>query len=281
MARDLRDHIWRNNLGVCEIVAAGLGIAASTATAVGTAAVIGGVGSIAGGAIASSGAKSAAKTQAAAATNAADKQAALGQDALNYQKGIDQRTYGDLAGYRGIGTAAMPAYEDLLGIGPNGAAGRQAALEATPGYQFNLTQGLNAEARSLGSKGLTGAQSKGIARFVTGLADNTYGSQLDRYNTAIQTGLGAVGTGGGIGVNTGNSVGTSATNIGNAIASGINGAANASAGGIVGSANAISGGLSGAANGLSNAYLYSKLLGQGGGGGLYSANNLGAGVTNI
>lgn len=208
--------------------------------------------------IGSSAAKSAAKTQATAATAGANQQAALGQDALNFQKGIDSRTYGDLAPYRATGTAALPAYQRLLGIGPDGQAGVQAALEATPGYQFTRDQGIASEARALGSKGLTGAQAKGIGRFVTGLADNTYNTQLGNYNTAVGTGLGAVGEGAGIGAQTGSSVGGTASSIGQAITQGLTGAANATAGGTVGSANAISGGV----NGLSNAFLYSKLLGQ-------------------
>ncbi len=57
----------------------------------------------------------------------------------------------------------------------------QAELEATPGYQFNLSQGQQAVASSAAARGLgvSGAALKGAATFATGLADNTYMNQFN------------------------------------------------------------------------------------------------------
>jgi len=133
----------------------------------------------------------------------------------------------------------------------------QASLEAIPGYQFARDQGIQSVNRQLGSKGLTGAQAKGIARFVTGLADQTYGEQVKRLMDVATMGQNAANQTGAFGQ-------TAATNAGNAMIGG----ANAQAAGQVGSANAIGGALSS----IPNAFLANKILGSG----LYSG---GAGAT--
>ena len=59
----------------------------------------------------------------------------------------------------------------------------QAALEATPGYKFARDQGLKAIHNAASAKGLgiSGAAMKESGKFVTGLADQTYGDQIARY----------------------------------------------------------------------------------------------------
>jgi hypothetical protein len=61
----------------------------------------------------------------------------------------------------------------------------QAELEQTPGYQFNLTQGLKAVQNSAAARGLgvSGAAQKGAASYATGLADSTYQNQFNNYVT--------------------------------------------------------------------------------------------------
>jgi len=56
----------------------------------------------------------------------------------------------------------------------------QAQLEQTPGYQFNLSQGLKATQSAAAAKGLgvSGAALKGAATYATGLADSTYQNQF-------------------------------------------------------------------------------------------------------
>ena len=64
----------------------------------------------------------------------------------------------------------------------------QATLEQTPGYQFALSQGLQATQNSAAARGLgvSGAALKGAATFATGLADNTYQQQFNQLQTQFQ-----------------------------------------------------------------------------------------------
>src|SRR4249920_2930399 len=57
----------------------------------------------------------------------------------------------------------------------------QAQLEQTPGYQFDLSQGLKAVQSAAAARGLgvSGASLKGAGNFATGLANKTY---LDQFN---------------------------------------------------------------------------------------------------
>src|SRR5208282_1670159 len=56
------------------------------------------------------------------------------------------------------------------------------ALEQTPGYQFDLAQGLKASQNQMAGRGLGGVMSgpaaKALASYATGLADNTYQNQF-------------------------------------------------------------------------------------------------------
>lgn len=64
----------------------------------------------------------------------------------------------------------------------------QAQLEQTPGYQFQLAQGLRATQNSAAAKGLgiSGAALKGAATFATGLADSNYQNQFNNAQTRSQ-----------------------------------------------------------------------------------------------
>jgi|ERR1700756_2564220 len=124
-------------------------------------------------------------------------------------------------------------------------------LSQTPGYQFQMQQGTQAvnnalTARGLG--GLSGSLGKGLAKYVTGLADSTYQQQLGNYMNLVGVGQSAANQTGAYGTQAANNAGTALTNAGTA-----------AAGGQVGVASALSGGI----NGASNAYLTSKLLGSG------------------
>lgn len=141
---------------------------------------------------------------------------------------------------------------------------RQAALEATPGYQFARDQGIQSAQRAIGTRGLTGALAKGIGRFVTGLADQTYGANVDRLKAATEIGANAAAGGGQIGAQVGSNVANTITGAGQAIASGQ-----------VGSANAIAQGLSS----IPSALLTNKILG--GSGGIYGNSPNPTGITNF
>jgi len=104
-------------------------------------------------------------------------------------------TRGDLAPYNAVGQSAAGQLADQnannwgLGSQPNYldmAAGAvpgtmtQSQLEATPGYQFQLGQGLQSTQSAAAARGLgvSGAALKGAATYATGLANSNYQQQF-------------------------------------------------------------------------------------------------------
>lgn len=130
-------------------------------------AVIGGVGS-------AIGAGKAAKAQENAAATAS------AQAEQQYQQ-----TRSDLLPYNQQGQAAGNMLTKQLGSLTAPFSMTQANLEATPGYQFDLSQGLKSTNNALGARGLlnSGAVMKGAATYATGLADNTYQNQFNMDQT--------------------------------------------------------------------------------------------------
>lgn len=114
------------------------------------------------------------------------------------------------APYRALGEKAVGTYEELLGLGPKGSAGIAETLSALPGYQFAKSQGIEGTSRALAAQGLnlSGNQATALADYTTGLADQTYGEQLNRLLAPIQLGQASAA-----GQAAGNQ--QSATNIGN------------------------------------------------------------------
>lgn len=181
------------------------------------AAGIGAVGSIAGGLIQKS------------ATDSATAQ----------QRDLFNTTRSDLAPYRAAGATGTNA---LLARLPDLTAPiklDQAFVESTPGYQFNLTQGLKAVQNSAAARGLgtSGAALKGAANFATGLADSTYQQQFANelaqrdaaFNKLLGTaniGEGAAAQTGQFATQTGQSIGQNTVSGGTALAAGITGAGN-------------------------------------------------------
>ena len=212
----------------------------------------------------------AAKTQAAAADRAS--QAAQAQAA---------QTRADLSPYRDAGGIALGSWLTSVGLpggsGPNLLAANgingltfqptQAALEATPGYQFNLSQGLKSIGASNAAKGLgvSGAALKGATSFATGLADNTLKTQQGIFQSNLGNVLSPLQFGANLGQNaaaTTGQQGLAGTNAANQAS--LAGAA-ASAAGTVGSGNALAGGLGSIGNAGPNYLLYNKLFGSGSG----------------
>lgn len=116
----------------------------------------------------------------------------------------------------------------------------QETLEQTPGYQFNLSQGLKSTQNSAAARGLgnSGAAMKGAASYATGLADSTYQTQFNLENTnrtneynrllgVASLGAGAAGATGQAGTAAATGAGNALVAGGNAQAAGYNGAANA------------------------------------------------------
>lgn len=181
------------------------------ATAIIGSAIIGGVSSAVG-------AKSAANTQSAAADRATAAQMDMfNQAKTGLQPFVDAGTTGLNKLVSHIDELAAPINMD------------QATLEATPGFKFNLAQGLKANANSAASRGLgvSGAETKGGEAFASGLADSTYQQQfgnalankqqaLAAYMAPVDVGLGAASSLAGSAVTTGSSVGSNIVGSGNA-----------------------------------------------------------------
>lgn len=164
------------------------------------------------------------------------------------------------------GAGGTPTGPSLTPGGDTGSGDIEAFLSSLPGYQFAKQQGLRAVTNSAAAKGLggpSGAYGKGIARFVTGLADSTYQQQLDNYFRAAGVGQSAANQTGAYGSTAASGASGSLIGGAGALANGLIGSANANASGQVGVANAISGGINSGING----YLTSQVLGMYGGGG--------------
>lgn len=163
--------------------------------------------------------------------------------------------------YTAPGDASAPAAAGAAGgpLGDGTGAGMQAFLANTPGYQFQLqqgTQGVNNALTARGLGGLSGSLGKGLAKYITGLADSTYQQQLGNYMNLVNGGASAANQTGGYGTTTGGNV-----------AQTISGAGAATASGYVGGANAVSGAINGGVNG----YLTSKYLSSANPGGIYGS----------
>lgn len=119
------------------------------------------------------------------ANKAADTQSANAKLVADMQQQQYQQTRSDLSPYRAAGTTATDQLTGRLSELTSPIVMDQAALEKTPGYQFNLTQGLKAVTNSSAARGLgtSGAALKGAASFATGLADSTYQNQFNNANT--------------------------------------------------------------------------------------------------
>lgn len=223
-------------------------------------------------------AKQAAQAQVQAAQIAQqtqEKSLATAQNALQPYMTLGNQAAGQLGNQLSSLTTpiAVPNAPNL----PNApGAMTQADLEATPGYQFTLNQGLKATQNSAAARGLgvSGAALKGAASYATGLSDQTYNTRFnqaqtnyqDTYNQAQQgfnnqqqiytdnmgnqqaaynkllgvtgIGQGAAGDLAGQATSVGNNIAQTQIGAGNAQAAGINAAGQAQAAGTVGVSNA-------------------------------------------
>jgi len=144
--------------------------------AVGVSAVAGAAGSAIGGSMAADATEEAARMQVEA-----QKEALAQQERLT-------------APYRGLGESAIPAYQRLLGIGPNGQrlSPQQISQQLTqmPGYQFQLSQGLDATKRQAAAMGLglSGNTLQALDKYSQGLASTSYQNQLENLLNPIKIG---------------------------------------------------------------------------------------------
>jgi hypothetical protein len=218
------------------------------------------VGSIASGVIGSDASKSAASQQAQAAQNATNAELSMyNQTVQREQPFLTAGTNAlgslqNLLGLNGGGSGSSPILQ-MLGIGAGGATGggiNPSTFQGSPGYQYQLQQGMNAvtnaNAPNPGGNALRQLQQTG-----QGLANQNWNQYLGNASGAWQQLLGGVGSLVGIGQNAAGNLGNAAQAVGGQIGSNAIGAGNASA-------------LAGGANGAINNSLAYLLNNQGGGG---------------
>lgn len=147
--------------------------------------------------------------------DAANAQKKAAQQASQTEMQMYQQTRSDLAPYRDFGTSTLPQLQGLLTGNPTT---QQAQLQSLPGYQFTLNQGLQSVQNSAAARGLgnSGAALQGAANYATGLADSTYGNQVNRLLSAAGLGQSAAAQTGGFGAQAAGQVGQNTMTAGNA-----------------------------------------------------------------
>lgn len=184
------------------------------------------------------GAQSAAEAQKEAADKANTLALQQQQKGLDTQKQYFDTSTKDLAS---ISAKGSDAYNNLLAALPEltkPITMDQKTLEATPGYQFNLDQGIRGVNLSGVGSGLSGAQAKAAARYATGLADSTYQNQFNNANTNKQNAFNFLLGGATPGINAAGSYASAGTSAGNAALSNTQAVGNTLSGNTIGAGNA-------------------------------------------
>jgi hypothetical protein len=139
----------------------------------------------------------------------------------------------------------------------------QAMLASTPGYQFDLSQGLESAQNGFAARGLasSGAAMKGAANYATGLANNTLQTQQQIFAANQTNAYNKLMGGAQLGESAASQTGNTGTAQTAQATQALMGGANASAAGTIGSANALANGLTSGANSLAQYQMYKTLLG--------------------
>ena len=188
--------------------------------------------------------RNAASATAAAGTRTADKQLEFSKEIYGDQKNA-------FSDWLKEGKFGAQAYNSLLGLGaaPAGFEG----FQKSPGYQFQLDQGLDATKSAAAAHGGigSGATMTALNNFAQGVANQDYQTYLNRLQGISQQGQAAAGgqaqAAGQYGANGLSAMGSRG---------------DAQAAGIMGGYNALAGGINGAISG------FGYMQGSGGGGGL-------------
>jgi hypothetical protein len=212
-----------------------------------------------------------------AQTNAAN--AAIAQQNAMYQKNTAvlnpfiQAGSGQIASQQALldpnnANGPLMALNNLTGAGPGGPTAMNTALASTPGYQFNLSQGLNSVNNALAARGLGGsggAVAKGASQYAEGLAGNTWQSVVaalqNQFNSQTGAGQNLINTG----TQAGSALAGVGTSTANANSSALIGAGNAQAA----AANATGAAVGGIGSSLGTAALLQQITGNSGAGGVY------------
>lgn len=165
-----------------------------------------GAAAIGAGASMAAGSKAAKAQKNAANTASANEQAMFEAQREDNQKYYDQGkedvnanfglATGALSPYANQGAAATGRLSALAGLG--GSEQQQSALASDPGYQFRMTQGVNALDRSAAARGMlqSGAQQKALLGYGQGLASSELNNAFQRVGAVqgdAQQAAGALG----------------------------------------------------------------------------------------
>lgn len=201
-------------------------------------------GAILGSVISSNGAQSAAQTQA----NAANSASQVEQNMFN-------TTQANLQPYMQAGTSSLSALLSGLGLGGNPGAPGYGSLtqpftaqqfQSSPGYQFQLQQGLqgvqNASSATGGIQG--GNTLKALTQYGQGVANQDYYNAMNAYTQQQNNTFNKLQTVAGSGQNAAANLGSLGSSVAGQIGSNTIGAGNATAAGQVGASNALGSGVS-------------------------------------
>ena len=241
-------------------------------------------GAVAGAAIAAAGSIGSGVMGSNAAGNAANQQAAASQAATTQETNMYNETVARELPFVTSGQNALTQLQSLLGVGPGGTgqptspilqmlgiggtggtgAGsiNPATFQGSPGYQYQLQQGLGAVTNANAPTGIGGNALRALQQTGQGLANQNWSNYIGSAGTAWQQLLANISNLVGIGQNAAGNLGNTATQVGSQIAGNTIGAGNALAAGTIGSANALAGGIGGAVNN-SLPYLLSNQSGGG------------------
>lgn len=206
-----------------------------------------------------------------AASSAADSQAASAANATAVQQQMFQQQQANLAPWMQQGKVGLNALAGQM-FNPDGSFNSASALnqpftqqqfQQSPGYQFQMGQGIDAIQNSAAAKGLTGNTLKDLQRFGQGLANQDWWNAMSAYGNNQNSMFNRLNSISGTGANTAGGIANLGQSTANQIGSNMIGAGNAMAAGQVGGANAISNGMNG---GIQN-WLLAQQMGQVGGGG--------------
>lgn len=246
--------LFSGNIGGAIENAAGAAI--DYATGLPISSVVNAAGQLGGAAIGANGAQQAANTQ-LQGTNAS----------IAAQMAMFNKTQQNLQPYMDLGTKATSALTNATGLDTDNPLTSdllkpitmdQATLEQTPGYQFNLAQGLKATQNAAAARGLgvSGAALKGASTYATGLADSTYQNQFNNALTNQTNQFNRLSDLSGAGQNAAAGLGAIGQKTGGQLGSTVQGGANSQAASQIASNNALAKGITGAANTLGTAGLY-------------------------
>ncbi|MCJ2039548.1 hypothetical protein MKK55_11435 [Methylobacterium sp. J-059] len=202
-------------------------------------------------------------------SQAASAQKKAAQIASATQLQMYDQTRKDLAPYRDLGTYASGQLQNRLTDLTSPIVMDQAAVEQTPGYKFNLSQGLKAAQNSAAARGLglSGAAIKGATNFATGLADSTFQNQFNNAVTNQSNAFNRLMSTTALGSSAAAQQASANQSTGQNLASTAIGAGSAQAAAAMSGANAVGTGVNTAAQSFALAPIYNKLLDQAGGSG--------------